>query len=350
VGEEGFKSNHLQHGSRAGEAGFVIVGRRRSFMGDESSLNQAIPVNAAAMVDGLEYFLHVRRPVRLSPDAPRLIVVANQQNRTASGLLRVCIEAIRQFTPEPHEVWVVDNNSPVEKLGWLIEQPDVNAIFSRTEPIPPQARRAQTSPVRENAQEDRGSYANAVGLELGIRTIDPASRHIMALHMDTLPCKGGWLSFLISKLSGSVAAAGVRLDRTRIPEGVLHVLGFVVDFQLFVRLGLDFFPRPPLLDVGDRITTEFRSAGYEVFSCRNTMWEPQLSDRLRPDSPLRRLPVDRAFDDDGRAIFLHLGRGVRKATGKHIKGLSAQDWIRFADREILGGSWDPEKNRLLNGE
>ena len=319
-------------------------------MGDRSSMTQAIPVNSTLLLDGRAYSLHVRRPVRHSPDAPRLIVVANQQNRTASGLLRVCVQAIKQFTAEPHELWVVDNNSPSENLSWLIEQRDVNVIFSRTEPIPPQAPNSGTTAPLENAQEDRGSYANAVGLELGIRTIDPASRYVMALHMDTLPCWGGWLSFLMSKLSGSVAAAGVRLDRTRVPDGVLHVLGFVMDFQLFGKLGLDLFPKLPLFDVGDRVTTEFRSAGHEVFACRNTMWEPQLSDRLHPESPLKGLPVDRAFDDDGRAIFLHLGRGVRKAAGKHIKGVSAEDWIGFADQQVLGGAWDPEKNRLLNGD
>ena len=34
-----------------------------------------------------------------------------------------------------------------------------------------------------------------------------------------------------------------------------------------------------------------------------------------PDSPLKGVRVDRAFDDDWNIIFLHLGRGIRKSTG-----------------------------------
>ena len=87
----------------------------------------------------------------------------------------------------------------------------------------------------------------------------------MTLHMDTMPCRTGWLSFLQSELGDGIGAAGVRMDRARTPEGVLHVLGCLVDFQLFRRLKLDFLPQLPQYDVGDRVTRALREAGYGVF-------------------------------------------------------------------------------------
>jgi hypothetical protein len=168
-----------------------------------------------------------------------------------------------------------------------------------------------------------------------MRFIDPASHYLMSLHMDTMPCHPGWLTFLLAKVEGDVAAAGVRMDTSRTPEGVLHVLGFVVDYQRFRMLGLDYFPQLPKYDVGDRVTVELRRAGYRVFACRNTLWEPSLVEQIPADSPLRSLPVDRSFDDEGNVIFLHLGRGVRKSSDGYERGLTAQEWVTFADRELL---------------
>jgi hypothetical protein len=131
------------------------------------------------------------------------------------------------------------------------------------------------------------------------------------------------------------------MDRTRTLDGVLHVLGYVVDFQLFKRLGLDFFPDLPLIDTGDKITTGLRQAGYQVFSCPNTVWEPELAANIPPSSPLSSIDVDRAFDDVGNVIFLHLGRGLRKTTGEHKRGPTVEEWIRVINDSILGDADTP---------
>jgi hypothetical protein len=174
-----------------------------------------------------------------------------------------------------------------------------------------------------------------VGLELAVRLIDPGTHYLMSMHMDAMPCHVGWLSFLKSKLCNGVGAAGVRMDKTRTAEGVLHVLGYMVDFRLFRELKLDFFPELPDLDVGDKVTIRLRQAGYEVFVCPNTVWEAQLAEAIPLSSPLRDLHVDRSFDDDGNLIFLHLGRGVRKSAGEHKRGPSPADWIRIAREHLL---------------
>ncbi|MBI5569076.1 MAG: hypothetical protein HY914_03940 [Desulfomonile tiedjei] len=298
---------------------------------------QALTVRTM-LLDDREYQVDVRRKVSLAPEAPRIVVVSYQGNAAARELLRVCIAGVQRFTPEPHELWIVDNNSPEEHLDWLIEWPGINLALNRTEPLPREELDRSHAETGQHGQKNWGSYANAVGLELGLKAIDPETSFLVTMHMDALPCSEGWLSFLQSKITGRIAASGVRIDRTRTPEGVLHVLGYMVDFQIFRGLGLDFFPDLPHLDVGDRVTIRLREAGYEVFACPNTVWEPELAETIPPSSPLRHLHVDRAFNDNGEVIFLHLGRGVRRSIGEHRKGIGAEEWARFVDEHLLAGA------------
>ncbi|MGB9616395.1 MAG: hypothetical protein ACP5LD_01025 [Desulfomonilaceae bacterium] len=294
------------------------------------------------VVDGKTYSTYVVRKRRLSPAAHRLVVVSRLTNNASQKILSMCVRSIERFTPEPHELWIVDNNSPEDLVGVLVDLPEVNVIFNRTEPIPPQVGEA----AAPTDQLEWGSYANAIGLELAARVIDPETRYLMTLHMDSLPCHPTWLSFLTSQLTAGrtekgspekgVAAAGVRMDTTRSPEGVLHILGCLVDYQVFRALGLSFFPELPAFDVGDKVTIGLRAAGYGVFACRNTLWEPELQDKIDPASPWRAVPVDRALDRDNRVIFCHLGRGVRKASGSVAKGASIEEWLEAAQRNLDG--------------
>jgi len=286
-------------------------------------------------VDGLDYEVELIRKVSLPPDAPRLVVVSRQENPTAMELVRLCIRAVQHFTSEPHELWIVDNNSPMENLKWLMEWPDVNVALNRTEPVPAQGRGPRDDRADSSGQLVWDSYANAIALELAVRLVHPDSRYLMSMHMDALPCRAGWLSYLRSKIRDRVAAAGVRMDRTRTPDGVLHVLGYIVDFQLFKKLALNFLPDLPNLDVGDRVTLALRDANYEVFACHNTLWEPHLAANIPASSPLSQFHVDRSFDDDGNVIFLHLGRGVRKSLGVHRKGTAADEWIKMVSERLL---------------
>lgn len=282
------------------------------------------------------YALRVFHRVSTPVEAPRLVVVSHLPNETAVELLSATLDALDRFTEEAHELWVVDNNSPERYLDALVQRPNINLVLNRTEPLPPDERSAKSSHAENPSQEEWGSYANALALELAVRLIDPQSRYLMTLHMDSVPCRTGWLGFLLSKIQGDVAAAGVRLDRTRTPEGVLHVLGFIVDFQIFRSLALDFFPELPEIDTGDKVTIGLRLAGYEVFACPNTVWEPELVEAIPASSPLRDLHADRSFDDDGNVIFLHLGRGIRRTTGEHTKGTTVEQWLRTLTDSVLG--------------
>lgn len=290
-------------------------------------------------IDGRAYQIDWVRKVHAPDDAPRLVVVSYLPNPTARLILQTCIASIQRMTPTPHEIWVVDNHSPVAQLAGLLELPGVNVALSRTLPLPPARRgvwRQIVQQVRGQDQTAWGSYANAIGLEIARRMIDPAGRYLMTLHMDTVACAPHWLDYLLGKLDAHVAAAGVRLDRARVSAGVLHVLGMLMDYGVVQRLGLDFFPDLPVLDVGDRITVGLRAAGYEVFACANTYTDPALVDKLPPGSPFAGLSVDRSLDDDGQVIFMHLGRGLPKAANRHSRGVSAATWLDFAQAHLLG--------------
>ncbi len=293
-------------------------------------------------VDGVDYDLRVLQRVSAPPEAPRLVVVSHQPNRLAQSVCQVCIRAVQRFTSEQHELWVVDNNSPWSNVKWLLQWPEVNVVLIRTEPIPPEQRGTLARSahwlrriVLRSGQSRWGSYANAIALELAVRLIAPQSRYLMSLHMDTMPSRPGWLTYLKSKMDDRVAAAGVRMEVARVPEGVLHVLGHLLCFQLFRQLNLSFLPELPQYDVGDRLTVALREAGYEVFACTNTHRTPRLVETIPASSPFRTLDVGRSFDDDGNVIFLHLGRGVSKARHRHRSGTTAQEWVRFALEHLL---------------
>lgn len=285
-------------------------------------------------MDGQKYELEWKRNVTQPDDAPRLLIISHITNPNALELLKTCVEGVQKFTPEAHELWVIDNNSPQEWSQHLKEIPSINLVFNRTEPRPPEIRKNGIGSLESQEQFHYGSYANAIGLEIGAYLIESTSSHLVTMHMDTMPTKKGWLSYLKSKLNDRTAASGVRMDNTRTKDGVLHVLGYMVDFQVFRKLGLSFFPQMPDYDVGDKVTIELRQAGYNVFACRNTFRNPELEKLIPLDSPLHDLHVDRSFDDCDEVIFLHLGRGVRRSSGNHTRGTSLEEWLS-ATRAIL---------------
>jgi len=306
-------------------------------------MSNEISKSFALTIDGHLYQGMLQRQCHEASSAPRLVIVAYQPTKLAQEVLRVCIEAIQRFTPEAHELWVVDNNSPAENRAWLSHCPTINVVYNHTEPVPPQQRnwRAKLLGWLSNRYHQRswGSYANAIGLEIALQLIDPDTQFLMPLHMDTMPSHKGWLSYLHTKIDspagGKTAAAGVRLDHARVKEGVLHVLGYLVDCQLVRQLQLDFLPALPALDVGDRVTVALRKAGYNVFACRNTFNHAEVVALIQDDSPFKEFEVDRALDDKGNVIFLHQGRGVRKSTNAQVRGVSTEEWIQFADEILL---------------
>lgn len=288
------------------------------------------------ILDGRTYHVTIRQNIISDPDVPRLIIPAYLPNETASDILRVCIRSIQHHTDTPYELWVVDNFSPNNNGNWLLDEPNINVVINHTMPIPP-AKRLWWHRFKPPLEQLKtwGSYNNAIGLELASAMIPNTTQWVMTLHMDTMVTSTNWLSYLLSKRDEKVRAVGVRLDTARTSDGILHILGCLFDYQLFLSLNLDFYPDLPQLDVGDRISVLFKDNGYAISACPNTLWQPDLIDLLPPNSPYRNFTVDRSLDDNNQVIFLHLGRGVLKSDGSFHKGVTPKGWVNFAQEYIL---------------
>lgn len=291
-----------------------------------NSLNsQVVPVG------GQPFQVAVRRASSQPIEAPRLVAVARVTNAKAFAILQSLVETTRHFTPQAHELWIVDNGSLPEWTDRMLAFEGVNLVFNQTPPIPLEA---AANP--DAKQEDYGSFANGIGLELGAALIDPGSRFFMSMHMDAMPCRRDWLPTLREKIEQGASAAGVELHRGRTPAGVLHPQGLMLDFQRFRQLGLDFMPALPQYDVADRVSIRLREAGDRLYAFRNSLWETEMVRHIAADSLLRDTHIDRAFDDDGNIFYLHLGRGVVKAAGEYYKAgrLTADEWVDLANRLI----------------
>jgi hypothetical protein len=290
---------------------------------------------------GLTCQIEVIRRREESPDVPRLLTVCYNSSAIGVAVTQVAVRSIFRHTPQPFVLWVVDNASPPEQVEWLRALEGVNVILNHTPPVPPSRRgwRARMGLRRVQADEQMkvGSYANAIGLELGARAIDPATLQLFVMHNDVLALRDNWLPYLQSKLAGPVRAAAVLRDTARRRIGALHISGLLFDFTLFHRLGISFFPDLPQLDVGDGVTAALREQGYQEFACRNTHTEPDLVAWIPADDPLHHLHADRAFDDERRVIFAHLGRGTPKSLGLYDKPgrTYPEQWVAYAEEHVL---------------
>ncbi|TSK08988.1 MAG: hypothetical protein FPO08_06735 [Geobacter sp.] len=277
-----------------------------------------------------------KRPVRIvrqrveGLDAPRLVVVSYLPNEMARDMFELCIRSIQRHTPEPHELWVVDNCSPPHLRAWLENEPGLNLVLSETEPVP---RVGFWQRLAGKRPEYSGSYANAVALELAARAVDPGTRLMMTLHMDTVACCSGWLSYLSGRMDGETRCVGVRMDTTRVRT--IHVLGMLFDFTLFEPMQFTFRHGMPAYDTGDFIPMTLERSGYRIWGCPNTLWNPELVDRLEPDSPYRGIRADRSLDDNNRVIFMHMGRGVATSKGQTDSMARAEEWLKFGREVVL---------------
>ena len=110
-------------------------------------------------------------------------------------------------------------------------------------------------------------------------------------------------------------------------------------FDCSRRLNLDFFPELPGLDVGDQVTIKLREAGYQVFACPNTIWQPDLASRIPLSSPFRELHVDRAFDDEGNLIFLAPWSWSQEIVGSAQQGNKLRKSGLCCTKRIGSGMW-----------
>src|SRR3972149_5231684 len=270
-------------------------------------------------IDNRTYEVFIKEKTRIRKEAARIIVVSFQPNKEASELLELCIKSIKKFTDADYELWIVDNNSPGEFIKWLDNVEDINIACIRTEP------------------EGGASYANGLALEVAVRLVNPGTKYLVSLHEDVVVCRYGWLDYMLSKIDGKTRAAGFRLTRARVPEGVLHVCGYMIDFQVFKELKLSFLPELPEFDVGDKAIYELRKNGFGIFYTPNTFDNPDLIKLIPETMEVRNLNVTRSFNYKNEIIYMHLGRGIPKTIGEYRnkEKSSSKQWSEYIRNNLF---------------
>jgi hypothetical protein len=300
-------------------------------------------------IDRLTYILEVYKRRDHCSEAIPVLVPTYMPNPLAAQLTSACLASLKKYADPPIEIWLIDNGSPAISTREFINDDAINVVLNKTEPVAPRFRGVSEKlkhwlkrGIRGQALQSQDiSYANAIGLELGIRMIPEDSDFVVTLHSDTLVLDPNWLSYLLSKFSEKVRISAFRQDPGRVRAA--HIGGMVLDFQLYRSLGANFFHNMrqerhsdrPEYDVGDFLSIAFQAAGFDFFIARNTFNSPDLNISEPDRTILEELPCDICINDDNRAFFAHLGRGSTKSFGIYSKGLGPKEWIEIAD--ILNG-------------
>jgi hypothetical protein len=301
-------------------------------------------------LDGREYVLHVNEEKNSRTRGVHIIIPVFAINQQSLAIATICIKSVKRYSDNAATIWIVDNCSPKKSAKALSRITGVNYIRNNSSVI--NRRASYFSRVKAilgmvvrgdfpSLQLLDGSYANAIGIELALQSIPESAEFILTLHSDTLVTKENWLQHFLSKIDEDVRLVGYRRDTGRVQA--LHVGGLLVDYPLMKQLGVDFFPdlnekdRMTRYDTGDLLSVRFEQAGYRIHTLRNTFNHPESGDNLPLGNPYRDIPVDRAFDEDGDVIFMHLGRGTMMTSTRRKKSvrITSREWVDFAERYVL---------------
>jgi len=181
------------------------------------------------------------------------------------------------------------------------------------------------------------SFTNGEAVEKGLELVE--TEYVFVCHNDTAAASPNWMNFLYSKIQEGCAMAGTVADNARI--NAVHISGLLIKSE--IAKNINFSPvydeyKNNIIDVGDNWTQHCRNEGLDYYCCRNTH-----NDNIEKiPEPFTNFQVDRAVDDNGNVVFLHLGRGTRKALGQyHQSNKTLHDgWVNFVEKEVLGAKND----------
>ena len=181
---------------------------------------------------------------------------------------------------------------------------------------------------------NKASYANAEAIEIGLKHVK--SEYVFICHNDVVACHENWMKHLYSKIEEGYSIAGTVLDNIRIEA--VHISGLLIKSD--IAKSVPSWPveeeqtSEVLLDVGDFYTKHCRKNGLQYYCCRNTHNNnvDNLNNKVYLD-----FSVDRAVDDNGNVIFLHLGRGIEKQLNLYYKPgkVYLEGWVNFINKHIL---------------
>jgi glycosyltransferase involved in cell wall biosynthesis len=136
-------------------------------------------------------------------------------NYKTLGLTRLCLRSIRKYTKYPYELVVVDNNSADASLEYLRSLSWIR-LLERTYP-----------------PEERGGYAHAAGLDLGLASCH--TEFFVSMHSDALVKRKGWLADLIGYFANNEEVACVGSGKIELLSRWRVLLKQATDLRTFRR-------------------------------------------------------------------------------------------------------------------
>tara|TARA_R110002020_G_scaffold154318_1_gene333892 strand:- start:1033 stop:1779 length:747 start_codon:yes stop_codon:yes gene_type:complete len=234
----------------------------------------------------------------------------------SAGLTRIAITSFERFKKTHNFRYiVVENSNSIEDRDKLLED------FSNVIWV-------------QNPTDLRGSHANATALEKGMEMVN--TKHVFMCHNDVVATSETWMDYFISKIAEGYSLVGASSDQSRIKA--VHQSGLLVESE--IARSVSFYPvyneGKMLLDVADSLTKFCRDSGLSYFVCDNTFNKPELAGSIKEER-YKDVRIDRALDEDGNVIFLHLGRGTRKHSGHYHKPgrVLYPEWVELTTK-ILG--------------
>jgi len=181
------------------------------------------------------------------------------------------------------------------------------------------------------------SFTNAEAVEKGLELVE--TECVFVCHNDVVAVNPNWMKFLYTKIEEGCTMAGTVVDNSRIRAA--HISGLLIKSDVAKKVNIDpIFDEynNQVIDVGDNWTRYCRTEDLDYYCCRNTH-NNNVEEVLEPFTNFQ---VDRALDDDDNVIFLHLGRGTRKALGQYHQPNKTlhQTWCEFVEKEILEAPHD----------
>ena len=256
---------------------------------------------------------------RLDPAAQVSVIIVNS---LTSRMTLNALASFRKFNDIPTNYLIVDNFSSDEVLNDLVREAGEHATIL--------SNRGEPKSIKLGHWD---SLLNAIGVDIGSKFVRTPLGFVC--HNDVLACGHGWLRHLTEKLTDECRGAAFSHDIIRI--GAMHVSGYLYDCRLYTGQDTFWYPVKDVWDVGDHYTHFLRSRNLKYHVCRCTHNDAQLvPDPILDPTVQYGLPIfsDRSVDDQGRVLYMHMGRGSLKSIGAYDKpGKTTHDeWVAF-------GSW-----------
>jgi molybdopterin-guanine dinucleotide biosynthesis protein A len=181
-----------------------------------------------------------------------------------------------------------------------------------------------------NKEAKSGSEANASAIEVGLRH----SKHnlVFTAHCDVCVTSGDFYDTIFKKYDEGNVAVGVLSDKHPQRIKALHILGVLSSKELMQKI--DMYPKynngVQVMDVGDRITKYCRDNNLSYCRLPNTYND----ESLEVPCPYDDFGVVRCLSDDGKVVYMHLGRGIAKSKGSYRKKnrVYLKEWVTFCNR------------------